>query len=366
MNVPQFNLSRVAGRIDTDLWSRWQRLVADTAFVGGAEVETFESDFADYLGAIGCVGVANGTDALELALRALDLSPGDEVIVPAYTFVATAAAVLLAGGKPVLVDVEPGTLNIDVARAAERVGDRTVGIIAVHLYGRPCDLGGLSGLCEARGLWMIEDAAQAHGARSGDRRVGTFGELATWSFYPSKNLGCFGDGGAVTSWDEGLLARVRSLANHGRADHFTHGEPGRNSRLDALQAAVLNARLPLLDGDNQRRREFAAIYRSELEGHAGIRFLDDDDGCESVFHQMTLLHPDRDALRDHLAAAGVGTAIHYPRALHEQEALAEAIEGVDAPVAEAAARQVLCLPMFAELEEAEVAYVCEQVRAFGV
>jgi dTDP-4-amino-4,6-dideoxygalactose transaminase len=159
---------------------------------------------------------------------------------------------------------------------------------------------------------------------------------------------------------------VRSLANHGRADHFTHGEPGRNSRLDALQAAVLNARLPLLDGDNQRRREFAAIYRSELEGHAGIRFLDDDDGCESVFHQMTLLHPDRDALRDHLAAAGVGTAIHYPRALHEQEALAEAIEGVDAPVAEAAARQVLCLPMFAELEEAEVAYVCEQVRAFGV
>ena len=365
MKVPQFNLSRVADRIESDLWPRWRRLVADTAFVGGSEVAAFESDFADYLGAVGCVGVANGTDALELSLRALALSPGDEVIVPAYTFVATATAVILAGGRPVLVDVEPETLNIDVARAAERIGDRTVGIIAVHLYGRPCDLSGLSQLCEARGLWLIEDAAQAHGARSGGRRVGSLGELTTWSFYPSKNLGCFGDGGAVTSWDEALLARVRSLANHGRDDHFTHGEPGRNSRLDALQAAVLNARLPLLDADNERRREIAAVYRAELDGVEGIRFLDDLDGDECVFHQLTLLHPERDALREHLAAVGVGTAIHYPRALHQQEALAGVRDGVDAPVAENAARRVLCLPMFPELEDDEVAYVCEQVKAFG-
>ena len=365
MKVPQFDLSRLVGRIEDDLWSRWRRLVADTAFVGGSEVETFESDFSDYLGAIGCVGVANGTDALELSLRALELAPGDEVIVPAYTFVATAAAVILEGGCPVLVDVEPGTLNIDAARAAERIGDRTVGIIAVHLYGRPCNLAGLTRLCETRGLWLIEDAAQAHGARSGQRRVGTFGELATWSFYPSKNLGCFGDGGAVTSWDEGLLARVRSLSNHGRDDHFTHGEPGRNSHLDALQAAVLNARLPLLDADNARRRAIAGVYRAELEGRGGIRFLDDAEGDQCVFHQLTILHPRRDALRDYLAAAGVGTAVHYPRALHQQGALAQACSGVDAPVAEEAARQVLCLPMFPELEDDEVAYVCDQVRSFG-
>jgi dTDP-4-amino-4,6-dideoxygalactose transaminase len=365
MNVPQFNLSRVVGRIEDDLWSRWRRLVGDTSFVGGSEVAAFESDYSDYLGAVGCVGVANGTDALELAMRALELAPGDEVIVPAYSFVATATAVILAGGRPVLVDVERGTLNIDVARATESIGDRTVGIIAVHLYGRPCDLPGLSQLCESRGLWLIEDAAQAHGARTGDRRVGTFGELATWSFYPSKNLGCFGDGGAVTSWDEGLLARVRSLSNHGRDDHFTHGEPGRNSRLDALQAAVLNARLPLLDADNERRRAIAAIYRGQLEGHADIRFLDDLESDECVFHQMTLLHPRRDDLREHLAAAGVGTAIHYPLALHQQDALASASDGVEAPVAEEAARQVLCLPMFPELKDDEVAYVCEQVLSFG-
>jgi dTDP-4-amino-4,6-dideoxygalactose transaminase len=364
MPVPQFNLSRAAGRIEDELWSRWKNVLGRTAFVGGPEVETFEAAFADYLGASGCVGVANGTDALELALRALDLRPGDEVIVPAYTFIATAVSVVLCGGRPVFVDVEPDTLNIDPARVAESVTPRTVGVIGVHLYGRPCDLNGLTAICEANDLWLIEDAAQAHGARYEGARVGTFGRLATWSFYPSKNLGCFGDGGAITGDDEALLARVRSLSNHGRQDHFTHGEPGRNSRLDALQAAVLNCRLPLLDADNARRREIAAAYRGALSGLPGLRLLEDPPFAESVFHQMTVLHEERDAVREHLAGLGIGTAIHYPRALHRQKALEQVAGGVDVPVAEQAPDRVLCLPMFAELSDEEVGEVCEAMRSF--
>lgn len=364
MTVPQFDLSRAAARIESDLWPRWRRIVEETAFVGGREVETFEGAFADYLGSPGCVGVANGTDALELALRALDLAPGDEVIVPAYTFIATAASVLLAGGRPVMVDVESETLNIDPARVAERIGPRTVGVIAVHLYGGPCDLEAVAALCDEHALWLLEDAAQAHGAEYAGRRVGTFGKLATWSFYPSKNLGCFGDGGAVTGADEALLDRVRSLSNHGRQDHFTHGEPGRNSRLDALQAAVLNCRLEHLDEDNARRREIAALYRRRLESTPGLRFLEETTSAVGVFHQLTILHPERDTLREHLLAQGIGTAVHYPRALHQQAAFASVAGDVDAPVAERAPAEVLCLPMFPELTDEEVDEVCAAVRSF--
>ncbi len=365
MAVPAFDLSRAAKRIDEALGARWRRLVEGTSFVGGEEISQFESAFAEYLGVAGCVGVANGTDALLLALRALDLEPGDEVVVPAFTFVATAASVILAGGRPIFADVEPETLNIDFEDAANRIGHRTVGMIGVHLYGRPCDLDHARVLCERHGLWLLEDAAQAHGARWDGKPVGGFGRVATWSFYPSKNLGCFGDGGAVTADDAALLERVRRLANHGRAGHYHHVEIGTNSRLDALQAAVLNCRLQTLDADNERRRQVAARYVQKLEGVGDLVLLHDAEPVESVYHQMTVRTSQRDDLRQELAKAGISTTIHYPEALHRQPAFERlGLGGDELPVASAAAREVLCLPMFPEITDSEVEEVCGGVRRF--
>jgi dTDP-4-amino-4,6-dideoxygalactose transaminase len=298
-----------------------------------------------------------------LALRALELEPGDEVIVPAFTFIATAGAVSWLGGRPVFCDVEPQTLNIDIDDVAEKVSDRTVGVIGVHLYGRPFDAPRLKELCEERGLWLVEDAAQAHGARLGGTRAGSFGDLATWSFYPSKNLGCFGDGGAVTGDSEELLGRVRKLANHGRSQHYFHDAVGINSRLDSVQAAVLNCRLPLLEQSNARRRQIAARYSERFGSLAGLRLLIDAMDSEPVHHQFAILLEARDDLKDHLADRGIGSAVHYPHGLHQQPAFAD-LEPGDCPVSTKAALDVLCLPVFPELTDDEVERVASEVAAF--
>jgi len=363
--IPFFDLQRAIESLAEEIESRWRSLLQESSFVGGPEVDRFEQAYASYVAAAECVGVANGTDAIVLALRALDLQPGDEVIVPSFTFIATAGAVVLAGGTPVFADVEADTLNLDWERAAERITPRTVGVVGVHLYGRPFAVDRAQRLCERHGLWLIEDAAQAHGAEWQGTRVGNFGALATWSFYPAKNLGCFGDGGAVTGNDTDLLARVRRLANHGRQQHYVHSEVGMNSRLDALQAAVLNCRLPLLEEHNQRRRAIARRYREALSEVGDLRFLTDPPGALSVFHQMTLLTRRRDELRQFLAEQGVGTAVHYPLALHLQPAFAARSDELeDLPVATAAGEEVLCLPVFPELTDDEVGEVCAAVRRF--
>lgn len=362
--IPPFDLARAIEPLAEQIQTRWQILLEASSFVGGAEVDRFEKAFAEYIDSADCVGVGNGTDALILALKALDLRPGDEVIVPSFTFIATAAAVVLVGGTPVFADVEPETLNLDVRDAADRVTDRTVGVIGVHLYGTPFAVDQVRDLCQGRGLWLIEDAAQAHGATWKGTRVGNFGSLATWSFYPAKNLGCFGDGGAVTGNRPELLERVRSLANHGRLEHYRHGEPGMNSRLDALQAAVLNCRLPGLESQNRRRAQIASHYREALSGVGDLRFLNDEPDSRSVYHQMTVLTDQRDALRRHLDDEGIGTGIHYPLALHLQPAFAGKTGSEGLEVAEAAGNQVLCLPMFPQLTDQEVERVCEALRLF--
>lgn len=363
--IPVFDLRRAIEPIAEEVESRWRSALMASAFVGGAEVEAFENSFSEFVGSAGCVGVANGTDALVLSLRALNLQPGDEVIVPSFTFIATAGAVVLAGGTPVFADVEPDTLNLDWHRAAERVNDRTVGVIGVHLYGRPFAVDQAQGFCSQHGLWLLEDAAQAHGATWQGTRVGTFGSLATWSFYPSKNLGCFGDGGAVTGNDLELLARVRRIADHGRQEHYIHSEVGFNSRLDALQAGVLNCRLPLLEDKNKRRRWIAEQYRAALTGVGDLRLLVDAPEAETVYHQETLLTTHRDDLRQALSDQGIGTGVHYPLALHLQPAFASLLDAtVELPVAAAAGQEVLCLPMFPELTDREVERVCEAVRGF--
>lgn len=363
--IPGFDLRRAVSQVAQEVHEKWASLTEHTAFVGGAEVEAFETSFAEFLSTAGCVGVANGTDALELALRALDLEPGDEVIVPSFTFIATAAAVCLAGGRPVFADVESTTLNLDPDDCRRRITDKTVGVIGVHLYGRPFRVDGIVGFCRQHGLWLIEDAAQAHGARWHGSSVGSFGQLTTWSFYPSKNLGCFGDGGAVTGNDMDLLNRVRLIANHGRTAHYEHSEVGRNSRLDALQAAALNCRLPGLEADNERRRSIAAAYRRALSEVGDLRILDDQPETLSVYHQMTVLTSRRDELRDHLAERGIGSGIHYPRALHLQPAFATSGQPAsELPVAGLAGEQVLCLPMFPQLTDSEVDTVCDAVLSF--
>lgn len=365
MSVPAFNLQRAHRRFATELEQRWKRILDHTSFVLGPEVAEFESAFAQYLGVAGTVAVANGTDALVVALRALDVKPGDEVLVPAFSFYATAEAVLLVGARPVFCDVEEATLNLDPEDAARRVTPRTVGILGVHLYGRAFDADRLGALAAERGLWLMEDAAQAQGAGWKGTRAGGLGRVAAWSFYPSKNLGCFGDGGAVTSNDADLLVRVRRIANHGQVARYEHVELGTNSRLDSLQAAVLNCRLPLLEGDNARRREIAARYRAALDGVGDLRLPDEVGDGVHVYHQYTVRTRRRDALQEFLRVRGVGTAVHYPTPLHRHAALTGHLDlGPTLPVAETAAAEVLSLPMFPELTDAEVDETASAVGAF--
>lgn len=363
--VPILDLTRAHQRIAPELERRWQQLIGRTAFVLGPEVREFEEAFARFLEVPKTVGVANGTDALILALRALGLAPGDEVLVPAFTFFATAEAVALAGGTPVLCDIEETTFNLDPADAAARVTPRTVGILGVHLYGRPFDFQALGALAGRHGLWILEDAAQAHGARWQGWRVGGLGDLAAWSFYPTKNLGCYGDGGAVSGRDPALVERVFLHANHGQTSRYHHTLVGTNSRLDSLQAAVLNCRLPLLDSDNAARRGHAARYRERLAGVGDLVWPVDRPGDEPVFHQVAVRSAHRDALMAHVQAAGVGCSVHYPAPVHHQPAMAELVPaGLDLPVATRAATEVLCLPIFAELTGEEVDRTCEAIAEF--
>ncbi|HZF09501.1 MAG TPA: DegT/DnrJ/EryC1/StrS family aminotransferase [Thermoanaerobaculia bacterium] len=365
MPIPYLDLARTRARIDAQLQERWHRILDTNAFILGPEVREFEQGFADYLDVDVCAGVANGTDALLLSLQVLGLQPGDEVLVPAFSFFATAEVVALLGGRPVFCDVDPATLNLDARDAAARVTDRTVGVIGVHLYGRPFDVDAVLDLRGRHGLWLIEDAAQAHGARWRGRRVGGFGRLAAWSFYPTKNLGCFGDGGAVTGDEPVLVERVRRFANHGQTSRYHHVSLGTNSRLDSLQAAVLNCRLPLLDRDNARRRQIAAMYLERLAGVGDLRFPKDPPEAEPVYHQFTLLSARRDDLMAHLAGRGIGSSIHYPTPLHTQPALEGRFgDPGELPVATAAARECLCLPVFPELRDDEVEGVCDGVRSF--
>jgi len=364
-SVPYLDLSRARARIAPELERRWAAILDANAFVLGPEVKEFECAFCGYLEARGVAGVANGTDALTVSLRALGAGPGDEVIVPAFSFFATAEAVALVGATPVFCDVDPETYNLDPADCEARVTGRTVGVVGVHLYGRPFDFEGVSSLCERHGLWLVEDAAQAQGARWRGRRVGTLGDLAGWSFYPTKNLGAFGDAGAVSGMDEELVRRAQRIANHGQTARYTHAEIGTNSRLDSLQAAVLNLRLAHLDDDNAARRRLAALYSDGLAGVGDVRLPRDHPEDECVVHQLTIATSRRDELAAHLASVGIGSSVHYPSPLHRQEALV-ALGGVtpELPNAERAAGEVLCLPMFAELRDDEVGAVVEAVRDF--
>lgn len=361
-NIPLVDLRAQYRSIREEIDAAIGRVVHRAAFIGGEEVAQFESEFAAYCGAAACVGVGNGTDAIYLVLRALGVGAGDEVVTVSHTFIATCEAVSLAGAEPVFVDVRPDTMLMDAARLERAITPRTRAVIAVHLYGQLCDMDSILAVAGARGIPVIEDAAQAHGATWRGRRAGTFGAAATFSFYPGKNLGAYGDAGAVVGNDADLVARVRLLANHGRREKYLHETIGVNSRLDSLQAAVLRAKLPHLDRWNEARRRHAARYLAQL-AESGVELPGVDPGAAPVWHLFVVRSPRREELQRELKARGIDSGVHYPLAVHQQPAYAGVRPRDPLPHSERAAAEVLSLPMYAELTDAEIDAVCEAVRA---
>ncbi len=336
------------------------RVIERGWFVLGPEVEAFENAFADACAARFAVGVGNGTDAITLALRALDIGRGDEVIVPALTAAFTGLAAIACGATPRIVDVEPDTLTLDPDACADAVTSRTKAIVPVHLYGQPADMTAIRQIAGRHALAIVEDCCQAHLATENGLPIGTQSHAAVFSFYPTKNLGALGDGGAVITGDDAIATRVRRLRNGGQRDRYHHVEPGVNSRLDELQAAVLRARLPFLSAWTARRRQLASQYRSQLsDGATPIRERDSGH----VYHLFPVRLRARDELGAHLAAAGIGTLIHYPVPLSEQQAFA-AYEPRPCPTASAAAAELLSLPLHPRLADADVARVTRSVNAF--
>lgn len=360
--LPFVALDRQHARIQGELNGAFLRVLGSSAFTLGIEVERFEAEFAAYSEVAQCVGVGSGTAALALTLVAYGVGPGDEVIVPAHTFIASALAVAHVGATPVLCDVDEGTGLIDAEAARAAVGPRTSAILAVHLYGQTCEMDSLHAVASANGLLVLEDAAQAHGARYRGRRAGSLGAAAAFSFYPSKNLGALGDGGAVCTNDDVLAARLRRLRNLGQRAKGEHVEIGYNERLDGLQAAMLRVKLAYLDGWNEARRAHAERYRELLP--AAVRTLEDRADSSCVYHLFPVRLEDRDAAADVLRAHGIETGIHYAPAVHHQPAWGDRPPRRGAlPRAEAWAAEELSLPMHPDLLPEEIERVADAVHA---
>ncbi|MEO1062253.1 MAG: DegT/DnrJ/EryC1/StrS family aminotransferase [Actinomycetota bacterium] len=357
--VAFLDLNALHAEIRDEVDRRWAELVGTSGFIGGPYAGRFEERWAEYCGATEAIGVANGTDALELILRGLGIGPGDEVIVPANTFFATAEAVSLVGATPVFVDVDEDSLLLTADHVRAALTPRTAAVMAVHLFGHPTDITSIAAVCDAAGVALVEDAAQAHGATWDGRPVGSFGVAAGFSFYPGKNLGAFGDGGAVVTGDPELARTIRTLSNHGQpaGTKYEHHLVGRNSRLDGLQAAVLDVKLDHLDRWNDGRRAAFDVY-AELVPHGLIRPL---EGSVAVHHLLEVRVPERDLVQKQLAEEGIGSGIHYPVPCHRTPAFAG--DQPELPVAEAAAAEILSLPMHPLLTRAEVERVCAVLAA---
>jgi len=363
--VPLLDLSAQYASIRDELDAAVRAVVESQRFVLGPEVEALESELCAYLGVEHAVGCASGTDALLLPLKALDVEPGSDVIVPSFTFFATAGAVWNAGLRPVFCDVDPDTFNV-TAESLERVWtERTVAVVPVHLFGQMAPMAEIRTLAALRGAFVLEDAAQAIGAKSAAGDAGSAGDAAGFSFFPTKNLGAFGDGGLVTTGDAAFADRIAKLRVHGGRQMYHHEMVGTNSRLDALQAAVLRAKLRHLDAWTAARRENARRYEEMLDGVEGVRVPPVAEGNVHVFNQYTLRVERRDALKEHLAARGIGSGVYYPVPLHLQPCFAS-LGGApgDLPVTEALCEEVLSLPIFPELGEDRLAVVAEAIRAF--
>jgi dTDP-4-amino-4,6-dideoxygalactose transaminase len=364
--VPMVDLRAQLARIRPEVDAALARVLETTQFIHGEDCARLEEEFAAYCGAGQAVAVANGTDALILALRAYGLRPGDEVVTVANTFIATGEAILLNGARPVFVDVDPDTFTMDPRALEAALTPRTRLVLPVHLYGHPAPMAAINRIAAERGLPVLEDAAQAHGAEEAGRRAGSLGHAACFSFYPAKNLGAYGDAGMVVSSDASFIARVRQMANHGAGAHrYDNLVVGTNSRLDTLQAAILRIKLRHLPQWDVERRERVLAYSEALRDVPGLRLPREREGARSAWHLFTIRVPERDALQAHLQARGIASAVHYPRPIHLQPAMAEAGgKAGDLPVSEQLSREVLSLPLYPELPLAEVRRIAAEVGSF--
>lgn len=373
LQIQMVDLKTQYQKLKAEIDAGIQEVLDKTAFIGGLKVAAFQQNLEAYLGAKHVIPCANGTDALQIAMMAVDLQPGDEVIVPAFTYVATAEAIALLRLKPVMVDVDPGTFNVTAALVEAAITPRTKAIVPVNLFGQSCDMAPIMSLAQKHQLWVIEDNAQAIGAdytfADGSKaKTGTIGHIGCTSFYPSKNLGAYGDGGALYTMDDQLAEKCRMIANHGQTKRYYHGLVGVNSRLDAIQAVVLNAKLPYLDEYAAARQEAARYYDNAFQHVSQLQIPKRQHNSSHVFHQYTLIVREgrRDALQAFLQEKGIPTMIYYPVPLYEQEAYKNAMANkIDRlPVTDMLCQSVISLPMHTELDEAQLAYISETVLDF--
>ena len=360
--IPFLDLKAQHDPMRAELAAVIQEVIDSSAFAGGSFVERFESDFATYCGADNCVGVGSGTDALWLALDALGIGPGDEVITVPMTFFATAEAISRTGAKPVFVDIEESTFTLDSALLEAAVTSRTKAVIPVHLFGQMADLDPILAIARKHGLFVVEDAAQAHGASYGGKSPGTSSDAACFSFYPGKNLGAMGEAGAVVTRNSGLARKMAMIRDHGQSRKYHHAVVGWNCRMDGIQAAVLRVKLCKLDANNSRRRGIAAKYSTEMAGFPGIELPFSDRRGVHVHHVYAVRVLDRSAFMGQLLTCGVSTAIHYPIPVHLQDAYRGlGLELGSFPIAERCAEEFVSLPMFPELDDLQVTAVIEAV-----
>lgn len=364
--IPTVRLDQADPALMEELLGVVERVAHSGAFTGGTEVEAFEAEFAEYCGTAHAIGVSSGTEAIVLALRAMGIGAGDEVIVPSNSFIATAEGVSLAGATPVLVDVDPESHLITAAGVAAAIGPKVRAVIPVHLMGSTVDMKALLEVTEPAGLKVIEDTAQAHGAWIDGRRAGSWGDMGCFSFYPTKNLGGWGDGGGIVTDDAELADRVRLLRSHGESPRYHHRIVGTTARLDALQAALLRVKLRRLDAANDARRRLGAALRDGLEGTSVELPAAATANGDHVYHLFIVRTKERDALRAHLDVHGVGNAVHYPFPIHRTEAYAElGMSDGSLPVSERLAEEILTLPLFPTMSDQDVSRIVAAVRAFS-
>jgi UDP-N-acetyl-3-dehydro-alpha-D-glucosamine 3-aminotranferase len=362
MRIPMVDLTAQYQSLKLEIDREISAVLASGHFILGPNVQALETEAAEYCGVKHAVSCASGTDALHLALRAAGIGAGDEVITTAFTFIATAEAISYTGARPVFVDIAPATFNLDPALVEAAVTPRTKAVLPVHLFGQPAELEPIGETCRRHGLRLIEDCAQSFGAEYGGRKSGAYGDIGCFSFYPSKNLGAYGDAGMVITDDDALARSVRMYRDHGRTATYRHAVVGYNSRLDELQAAILRVKLRHLDEYNRLRRRNARLYNERLRGADVVPPVEDATG-RHVYHQYTVRSDRRDAIRMALEQAGIASAIYYPVPLHRQDAFLDAAAGLRLAHAEDAAHEVLSLPMFPELAESQIDEVCRVVLA---
>ena len=362
--IPLVDIVRQDKKIQPQIISSIKKIIQKGDFILGDEVEKFEKEFAKYCGVKYCIGIASGTDAILLALRALGIRSGDEVIVPANTFISTVLPIIYLGGKPVLVDINPDTYNIDVSKIEEKISKKTKAIIPVHLFGQIAQINQILKISKKHKLFVIEDAAQAHGSTFKNRKAGSFGDIGCFSFYPGKNLGAYGDGGAIVSNNKLIAEKIKVLRNIGQVKKYIHSEKGYNSRLDTLQAAVLRIKLKELDGWNKQRRDIVTLY-NKLLSNLSVSLPKEIDESVSNYHLYVIRAPKRDSLLKYLHNNKIYAGIHYPVPVHLHKALRDlSYKKGNFPVTEKYAKEILSLPIFPGMSKKEVVIITGAIRSF--